>query len=94
MHDKLRRILDEPMKTILAVRAAFDYCGCIDDIKEVIRKIPSKFGEFEILVVSENEGYFIIQNFFEKDGDTKSQTVAYDFYRVKEERYYDFGRTS
>ena len=80
------------MRTILAVRAAFDYCDCVDDIRAVIRKIPPKFGEFEILVISEEEGYFIIQNFFEKDGETKSQTVSYDFYNVKEDLYYDYGR--
>ena len=92
MNDKLKRVLEVPMKTILAVRAAFDYCETVDDIREVIRKIPAKFGEFEILVISEEEGYFIIQNFFEKDGETKSQQVSYDFYNVKEDLYYDFRR--
>ena len=92
MHDKLRRVLDTPMKTILAVRAAFDYCETVDDIKEVLKKIPAKYGEFEILVISEEEGYFIIQNFFEKDGETKSQQVSYDFYNVKEDSYYDARR--
>ena len=92
MNDKLRRVLDVPMKTILAVRAAFDYCETVEDIHEVIRKIPTKFGEFEVLLISEEEGYFIIQNFFEKDSETKSQQVAYDFYNVKEDLYYDCGR--
>lgn len=93
MHKKLKAVLDVPMKTILAVRAAFDYCETVDDIREVIRKVPAKFGEFEILMISEEEGYFIIQNFFEKDGETKSQQVAYDFYNVKEDDlYYDFNR--
>ena len=91
MHSKLKRILDEPMKTILAVRAAFDFCESVEDIHAVIRKIPSKFGEFETLLISEEEGYFIIQNFFEKDGELKSQQVSYDFYNSKEDDlYYDF----
>ena len=92
MNDKLRRVLEVPMKTILAVRAAFDYCDSVDDIRAVIRKIPPKFGEFEILAISEDEGYFIIQNFFEKDGELKSQQVSYDFYNVKEDLYYDIRR--
>lgn len=79
------------MKTILAVRAGFDYCETIEDINEVIRKIPAKFGEFEILMISEGD-YFMIQNFFEKNGETKSQTIAYDFYNEKEDLYYDHGR--
>ena len=91
MHYKLKRILDEPMKTILAVRAAFDFCETVEDIHTVIKKIPPKFGEFETLLISEEEGYFIIQNFFEKDGELKSQQVAYDFYNSKEDDlYYDF----
>ena len=92
MNDKLKRVLEVPMKTILAVRAAFDYCETVEDIHKVIRTVPLKFGEFEILMISEKEGYFIIQNFFEKDGETKSQQVSYDFYNVKEDLYYDFGR--
>lgn len=92
MNAKLRQALTTPMKTILAVRAAFDYCENVEDIKEVIKKVPSKFGEFEILAIFEDEGYFMIQNFFEKGGETKSQTVSHDFYRVKEELYYDFRR--
>jgi hypothetical protein len=92
MNAKLRQALTTPMRTILAVRAAFDYCENVEDIKEVIKKVPSKFGEFEILAIFEDEGYFMIQNFFEKGGETKSQTVSHDFYRVKEELYYDFRR--
>ncbi len=92
MNQKLRNAIMTPMRTILAVRACFDYCSTVEDIRAVIKKIPSKFGEFEILLVSEEEGYFIIQNFFEKDGETKSQTVSYDFYNEKEDYYYDYGR--
>ena len=92
MNDKLKRVLEAPMKTILAVRAAFDYCEGVEDIYEVIRKIPAKFGEFEISMINEEEGYFMIQNIFEKDGEDKAQIVAYDFYNVKEDLYYDYGR--
>ena len=53
MNDKLTRVLEVPMKTILAVRAAFDYCDGVEDIHEVIRKIPAKFGEFEISMINE-----------------------------------------
>jgi hypothetical protein len=81
-----------PMKTILAVRVCFDYCENVDDIKKVIKKIPSKFGEFELLMAAEEEKYFMIQNFFEKDGELKSQIVTYDFYNAKEDLYYDHGR--
>ena len=94
MHDKLKRVLDTPMRTILAVRAAFDYCETVEDIHEVIKKVPPKFGEFEISLISEEEGYFMIQNLFEKDGETKAQIVTYDFYNVKEDSYYDFGRNA
>jgi hypothetical protein len=92
MNTKLRQAISIPMRTILAVRVCFDFCETVDDIREVIRKIPPKFGEFEILLISEREGYFTIQNLFEKDGETKSQVVSYDFYNVKEDLYYDFGR--
>lgn len=92
MNDKLKRAMLPPMRTILAVRACFDYCESIEDIHEVIRKIPTKFGEFEILMISEEEGFFIIQNFFEKDGETRSQTVSYDFYRECDDLYYDLKR--
>lgn len=85
MNHKLSEALATPMKTILAVRACFDYCATTDDIKEVIKKIPPKFGQFEIRMASEREGYFMIQNLFEKDGVLKSQIVAYDFYKAKEE---------
>ena len=92
MNDKLKRVLEAPMRTILAVRAAFDYCETVEDIREVIKTVPPKFGEFEISLINEDEGYFMIQNLFEKDGETKAQVVAYDFYNIKEDSYYDFGR--
>ena len=84
MNEKLREYLDTPMRTILAVRACFDYCENEADIREVIKKIPDKFGEFNILMVSSREEFFMIQNLFEKDGETKSQIVAHDFYKIKE----------
>lgn len=92
MNEKLKQVISSPMKTILAVRAAFDYCENVEDIKKVIKKVPPKFGEFEILAIFEDENYFMIQNFFEKDGELKSQIVSYDFYNVKDDLYYDFGR--
>lgn len=92
MNQKLRQAITTPMRTILAVRACFDYCETVEDIKEVIKKIPPKFGKFELLVVFEGEHYFKVQNFFEKDGETYSQIVSHDFYDVKEDYYYDFGR--
>lgn len=92
MNAKLDYVLSIPMKTILVVRVCFDYCESIDDIKKVIKRIPSKYGEFEVLMASEEEGYFMIQNLFEKNGETKSQIVTYDFYDAKEDLYYDNGR--
>jgi hypothetical protein len=92
MNAKLDYVLSMPMKTILVVRVCFDYCESIDDIKKVIKRIPSKYGEFEVLMASEEEGYFMIQNLFEKNGETKSQIVTYDFYDAKEDLYYDNGR--
>jgi hypothetical protein len=92
MNVKLERALTTPMRTILAVRACFDFCETIEDVKEVIKKIPLKFGEFEVNLVNEEEKYFLIQNLFDKDGETKSQIVAYDFYNIKEDYYYDYGR--
>ena len=92
MNKKLQQILDTPMKTILAVHAAFDFCESVEDICAVIRKIPAKYGEFEILEISEQEGYFMIHNQIVKETETKSQITAHDFYNVKEDLYYDFGR--
>ena len=81
MNEKLTEILHTPMKTILAVRIAFEFCSTRSDLEAVIKKIPEKFGEFEILMIDEERDYFMIQNYFEKDGELKSQIVAYDFYR-------------
>ena len=92
MNNKLKQILEAPMRTILAVHAAFDFCETVEDIREVIKKVPAKFGEFEISLIDEDEGYFMIQNIFEKDGEDKAQVVAYDFYNVKEDLCYDFRR--
>ena len=92
MNRKLEQILAAPMRTILAVHAAFDFCESVEDIHEVIKKVPPKFGEFQISMIDEKEGYFMIQNIFEKDGEDKAQVVAYDFYNVKEDLYYDFRR--
>ena len=93
MNKKLTDALHTPMRTILAVRACFDYCECLEDVKEVIRKVPPKFGEFEVLLVSEQEGYFVIQNFFEKNGELHSQQVSHDFYKVECDYYFDRGRS-
>jgi hypothetical protein len=92
MNKKLKQILETPMRTILAVRAAFDFCETVEDIHEVIKKVPAKFGEFQISTIDEKEGYFMIQNIFEKDGEDKAQVVAHDFYNVEEDLYYDFRR--
>ena len=92
MNQKLRQAITTPMRTILAVRACFDYCVTQDDINKVIKKIPPKFGKFEVLAVFPDEHYFLIQNFFEKNGEMHSQVVSHDFYDVKEDYYYDFGR--
>lgn len=92
MNTKLRQVITSPMRTILAVRAAFDYCENVEDIESVIKKVPPKFGKFKLLHMYEEEHYFIIQNLFEKDGEMHSQLVSHDFYDVKEDYYYDFGR--
>lgn len=92
MNAKLRQAITSPMRTILAVRACFDYCENEEDINQVIKKIPPKFGKFELLAVFEKEKYFQIQNLFEKGGEIHSQIVSHDFYNVKEDYYYDFGR--
>ena len=85
MNTKLNEVLSRRMRTILDIRVCFDYCSDKADIEKVIKKIPSKFGEFEILLISEEEGYFSIQNFFMKNGELKSQIVSYDFYTGKED---------
>ena len=92
MNAKLRQAITTPMRTILAVRACFDYCETTEDIGEVIKKIPPKFGKFKLLSTYEDEHYFLIQNLFEKNGEIHSQVVTHDFYDVKEDYYYDFGR--
>ena len=92
MNDKLRKAMQPPLRTILAVRACFDYCETVEDINLVIKKIPAKFGEFRLLTVFEEEHYFIIQNLFEKKGEIHTQLISHDFYDVKEDYYYDYGR--
>jgi hypothetical protein len=92
MNKRLQQVITSPMKTILAVRAAFDFCATEEDIREVIKKIPPKFGEFELLMISEEEGSFMIQNLIKKPGVTTSQIVSYDFYNEKEDLYYDYER--
>lgn len=92
MHAKLQRILSLPMRDTLDVRACFDFCQTVDDIREVIKKIPPELGDFELLMIDEKEGYFMIQNFFKKEGDLKAETVSYDFYNIKDDYYYDFNR--
>ena len=95
MNKKLQHTITTPMRTILAVRACFDYCENVEDINAVIKKIPPKFGEFKLLAVFEDEHYFMIQNIFEKNNELHYQVVSHDFYTVKEdELYYDFGRWS
>lgn len=90
MNEKLRQAVMTPMRTILAVRACFDYCENVEDIEKVIKRIPPKFGKFELLAVFEEEHYFKIQNLFEKGGETCSQIVSHDFYDVKEDYYFDY----
>ena len=92
MNAKLREIVTLPMMTTAAVKACFSYCENLEDIREVIRKIPAAFGEFEILVISEREGYFTIQNSIEQEGEIKSEIVSYDFYNLMEDYYYEFRR--
>ena len=92
MNDKLRRAMQPPMRTILAVRACFDYCETEEDIEKVIKKIPPKFGKFELLNTFKDENYFLIQNIFEKNGELHSQVVSHDFYNIEEDYYYDFRR--
>ena len=92
MNEKLQRTLQPPLRTILAVRACFDYCETVEDIEEVIKRVPPKFGKFKLLATYEKEHYFIIQNLFEKNGEMHSQIVSHDFYDIKEDYYYDFGR--
>ena len=92
MHNKLLQILTLPLKDDLDIKACFDFCQTVDEIREVIRKIPAEFGAFEVLSVNEREGYFTIYNSIEKGGELKSETVSYDFYDIKEDYYYDFRR--
>lgn len=92
MNSKLRQAITTPMRTILAVRTCFECCANLEDVQEVIKRIPPKYGAFEISEVSEEKGYFLIQNFFEKYGETHVQQEVYNFYQVKEDRYHDFGR--
>ena len=89
MHNKLTQLLTLPLRDIQDIKACFDFCQTVDDIREVIRKIPPSFGAFEILLINEREGYFMMYNSTEKG---ESETVSYDFYRVKEDYYYDFRR--
>jgi hypothetical protein len=38
-------------------------------------------------MISEEEQYFMIQNFFERDDKEESQIVSYDFYKESEDKY-------
>lgn len=90
MNGKLRRALQPPLRTILAVRTCFEYCETLEDVQKVIKRIPPKYGAFEISEASEEDGYFLIQNFFEKYGDMQAQQEYYNFY--KEADQYDSRR--
>ena len=92
MNTKLKHAIAPPMRTILAVRACFEYCENLEDVQYVIKRIPAKYGAFEISEVSEEDGYFMVQNFFEKYGDMQVQQEVYYFYKVEEELCYDCGR--
>lgn len=92
MHDKLQRILELPIIDREDVKACFDFCQTVEDIREVIKRIPKELGVFDILMINEREGYFMIHNFFEKNGEFKYETVSYDFYNIKDDYYYDFRR--
>lgn len=92
MHNKLQRILDLPIRDREDVKACFDFCQTVEDIREVIKKIPKELGVFDILHIDEREGYFMVHNFFEKEGEYKYETVSYDFYNIKDDLYYDFSR--
>ena len=89
MNKKLEEALHTPMRTILAVRVCFDFCENVEDIADVIKKIPAKFGEFRLLAAAPNEGYFAVQNLFEKDGKMNSQIITHDFYTAASDLYYD-----
>ena len=92
MNSKFYQAVTSPIVSTAAVKACFDYCENLEDIREVIRKIPAAFGEFEILVISGREGYFTIQNSIEQEGEIKSEIVSYDFYNLMEDYYYEFRR--
>ena len=92
MNSKLRQAITIPMRTILAVRTCFEYCENLEDIQEVVKRIPPKYGAFEIAEVSEEKGQFLIQNFFEKYGEMHVQQEVYNFYKAEEEYCYDPGR--
>lgn len=83
MNERLKRAITTQMRTISDVRGCFYYCETADDIREVIKTIPAEFGEFDILKISERERYFVIHNLFKVEGETKSRTMAYDFYITK-----------
>ena len=50
MNQKLRQAITTPMRTILAVRACFDYCENVEDVNQVIKKIQ------EIMLAKLNYG--------------------------------------
>lgn len=85
MNAELKQVLARPITTNQDIKMCFDYCSNILDLKEVISRIPSELGEFEILFTSEKEGYFMIQNIFESQGVLKSKIVSYDFYTNRED---------
>ena len=89
MNNKLIHVMAPPMRTILAVRACFEYCENLEDVQEVIKRIPAKYGAFESSEVSDEDGYFMIQNFFEKYGDMQVQQEVYYFYKAEEDTSYD-----
>lgn len=83
MNAKLRQVITLPIVSTAAVNACFDYCETVEDIREVIRKIPPRLGKFEILVISEREGYFTIQNSIEQEGEIINEITSYEFYRIQ-----------
>lgn len=94
MNAKLKHVMAPPMRTILAVRSCLEYCENLEDVQEVIKRIPAKYGAFEISEVSEEDGYFMVQNFFEKYGDMQVQQEVYYFYKAEEDAKYDKRRNT
>lgn len=81
MNKQLQNYLNtKVMKHINDVRGAFDLCANVDEAREIIDSIPTKFGEFELGHI--DSCGFTIYNDYEEYGCEQSDELYFDWYEA------------